>query len=206
MGPYTRAFLITSWYFAWTVCIIWSCACQCGPSWDCWRGGSSSHIFYSLPLACIASDHRVFLITSFILNTLDFSKKCEDSTPFLRVPLSIFDVRHFPEEALKLPANFLSMYIPWDMLRYFLLPDPLIILAVSALISGFIFSSALVWRVSSYSAHLKRFPVFSGLQESQRDYSAPASDVLGSLIPDFFFLNSVKKKVYWDIFRALHQA
>ena len=75
MGPYTRAFLITSWYFAWTVCIICSCYCQCGPSWDCWRGGSSSHIFYSLPLACIASDHRGFFNYRFYSKHLGLFKK-----------------------------------------------------------------------------------------------------------------------------------
>ena len=41
------------------------------------------------------------------------------------------------EEALKLPVNFLSLSIPHKLLGFFLLPDPPIVLEVSALVSGF---------------------------------------------------------------------
>ena len=45
----------------------------------------------------------------------------------------------------------------------------------------------------------KRFPVFSVLQNFRRYCSAPASDVLGSLLPSFLFCRSVMKKVYWGL-------
>ena len=80
---------------------------------------------------------------------LGLSEKLNNSAPFLRVPRSVFDVRNFPEEALKLPDNFLSRSIPCKMLKFFLLPDPPIISEVSALVSGMLFYYALIWRISS---------------------------------------------------------
>ena len=79
---------------------------------------------------------------------LGLLKKNEDSNPFLRVPLSIFDVRCFPEEALKFLTNSLSVSLPRELLSFFLPPDPPIILLVSDLVYGLLFSSALVWRFS----------------------------------------------------------
>ena len=134
----------------------------------------------------MSSSRRVFL-TRFIPNTLAFQIKLEDSAQYLRVPLSVFYVRRFPEEAPKFPENFLSLSTPCKLLRFFLPPDPPIISAVSAIFAGLLFSFTLIWRVYLGCVHPKRFPVFSGLQNYWRDCSAPASDVLGSLLPDFLF-------------------
>ena len=60
-------------------------------------------------LAQLASGHSC-LVYNVYLNTLDFWKNLEDATPILRVPLSVFDVLCFPEEAPKLPENFLSLF------------------------------------------------------------------------------------------------
>ena len=62
---------------------------------------------------------RVILFASCIPNTLAFWINIEDPALFLRVPLSIFSVRFFPEEALKLPAKFLSLSIQRNLLRLF---------------------------------------------------------------------------------------
>ena len=67
-------------------------------------------VFFSLGL---------FWFTSCIPNTLAFWINIEDPALFLRVPLSIFSVRFFPEEALKLPAKFLSLSIQRNLLRLF---------------------------------------------------------------------------------------
>ena len=44
-------------------------------------------------------------------NALDFWQNLEYTAPILRVPLSIFDVLRFPEEATKLQANFLLFFL-----------------------------------------------------------------------------------------------
>ena len=46
-----------------------------------------------------------------IFNTLAYRKNIEDFSPFLGVPLLIFDVRSFPEEAPDLSDNLLSLSI-----------------------------------------------------------------------------------------------
>ena len=52
----------------------------------------------------------------------------------------------------------------------------------------------------------KRFPVVLGPQNTRRDCSEPASDVLGSLLPDFLSYCSSTKKVSWDLFPALRRS
>ena len=55
----------------------------------------------------------VFIFTRFVSKTLVFQKSLEDSAPFLRVPLLIFDVQSFPEETLKLPEISDSLRAIW---------------------------------------------------------------------------------------------
>ena len=52
----------------------------------------------------------------------------------------------------------------------------------------------------------KRIPVLSGLQNPQRDCSAPERYVMGSLLYAFLYCCSPTKKVYWDLFPALRRA
>ena len=71
----------------------------------------------------------------------------------------------------------------------FLLPDPPIISEVSALVARLLFSYALVLRVSLGSACQTSFPVFSGLQNYWREYSAPASNDTPRL-----------RAMFWEVF------
>ena len=57
-----------------------------------------------------------------------------------------------------------------------------------------------------YLACPKRIPVLSGLQNPQRDCSAPERYVMGSLLYAFLYCCSATKKVYWDLFPALRRA
>ena len=52
----------------------------------------------------------LFCFTVCVPNTLAFQLKLEDTAPIFRVPLSIFDVLRFLEEAMKLPVKFLSFF------------------------------------------------------------------------------------------------
>ena len=61
----------------------------------------------------------LFCFTRCISNTLAFRRILEDSALFLRVTLSIFDVRRFPEEAPELPAKFLSLSLPRELVSFF---------------------------------------------------------------------------------------
>ena len=101
------------------VWIIWSWAWQHGPTRD--MSAKNIVLPYSLHPPSGASVFLTFFVCfkRCITNTLDFQIKLEDCAPLFRVPLSIIDVRHLPEEALKLPANFLSLSIPRELLRFF---------------------------------------------------------------------------------------
>ena len=92
-------------------------------------------------------------------------EKLEDSSPLFRVPLFIFGVRRFHEEALKLQADFLSLSIPRKILRVFLLYDPPIISAVSTIFNGLPLFSDIVWRFSSGSCLSQKVPYFIGAPE-----------------------------------------
>ena len=54
---------------------------------------------------------------------MGFWKNLENSAPFLRISLSIFDIRRFPEEAPELPVNFISLSISAQASEVFLPPD-----------------------------------------------------------------------------------
>ena len=62
----------------------------------------------------------LFCVTRLPVNsrTLSIQRQLEDSALFFRVPLSVFDVRRFPEEASKLPVNFLSLFITRELLIF----------------------------------------------------------------------------------------
>ena len=71
------------------------------------RGGFSSHIFPDVSITVgYPPSFGLFIFARCVYNTLEFRKSLEDSSTFLRVPLLIFDVQRFTEEALKSPANF----------------------------------------------------------------------------------------------------
>ena len=152
---------------------------------------------------CLAYSHWVFFCTSYIPNTLAFWRKLEDSSPFLRVPFSIFDVRHIPEEALKFPVIFI-FHIPF---RASCWSFSLLLIHLSHLRSPLLPPGCLFPPFFSGgflgSALPKRFPIFLRVQNSWRDWSAPASNILRIIIPAFLFCISVTKKVSWDIFPSL---
>ena len=56
------------------------------------RGGFYSHIVYTCSLGQLASEKCVFVLHCVFRPPWTFGEKLEDSAPFLRVPLSIFDV------------------------------------------------------------------------------------------------------------------
>ena len=70
----------------------------------------------------------------------------------------------------------------------------LILLAVSNIVTGFLYSSAHVWWWYC-GIIVPWLPVQQGVQCSQRNCFATASDFPGSLLPAFCFLRSVMKKV-----------
>ena len=91
---------------------------------------------------------------------LGLSAKYWGLSPFLRVPLSIFDVQPFTEEALKLRTNLLSLSLPRELLSFFLPPYQQIILAVSDLVSRLIFYYDDIWRFSSGYCSSPKVPCF----------------------------------------------
>ena len=56
------------------------------------QGSFYSHIVYTCSLGQLASEKCVFVLHCVFRPPWTFGKKLEDSAPFLRVPLSIFDV------------------------------------------------------------------------------------------------------------------
>ena len=53
-----------------------------------------------------------FFFARCIPATLTFWRNLEESAPMLRVPLSVFDVLHFPEKAPKFPVSFI-LFFQW---------------------------------------------------------------------------------------------
>ena len=77
------------------------------------------------------------------------------------VPLSILDVRFFPEAVPKLSENFLSLSLPRDLLSFYF---RLIILEDSDFFDGLPISTrSYVGVLSGLSVVPKSFPIFSGL-------------------------------------------
>ena len=77
-----------------------------------WRGGFSSHIFYTLLLARLEYYHCVCFILQVVLQHLVILEKIEDSAPFLSV--SLFELlcpEFFRRRLRKLLENFLSLEI-----------------------------------------------------------------------------------------------
>ena len=72
--------------------------------------------------------------------------------------------------------------------------------------TGFYFTPFLFGRFLRDIACPKRLPVFSGIQNSLRDFSVPSSDVLESLLTALLFRCSVTKKVSWDLPPDIQQA
>ena len=83
---------IHSEHVAWTVCIIWSCAFQCGPI----RGWLARRIFppyFPWCLSWLAYAHWVCFVLQYVFETHCTSRKIlENSTPFLRVTLFGFSM------------------------------------------------------------------------------------------------------------------
>ena len=106
-----------------------------------WRCGFSYHIFpdVSITVGYIPS-LSLFIFISCVSNTLDFRRNIEESTPFLRAPLYIFDVWRFPEEALKLPETFLTLSAQAD------LSVPSDLLGVSDIVARLPIVRPLLWR------------------------------------------------------------
>ena len=91
MHPYI---FITGQHVAQPVCIVWSWACQRGPTW----GWSARRILLPYSLLPPSGDSVLYLLvflTRCIPSTLAFRQKLKDFAPFLRVTLSIFNVRYF---------------------------------------------------------------------------------------------------------------
>ena len=116
---YTHEFVITGRRILGRSAYL-SCTFQRGPS----RGWSARQIILPYILHPPSGAAVIFPLDFFMFYKVYFrytalSEKLEDSAPFLRVPLSILDVRRFPEEAPKLSANFLSLSVPLNLLRFF---------------------------------------------------------------------------------------
>ena len=148
----------------------------------------------------------VFLFTRCIPNTLAFRRNLEDPLcswefPFKFLMSGVFRRRiqscriiifHFPFWASCWGFFFLLIYRLYCWC-------PLLLTGCSfpQLLYG-----SFLWAI----ACPKRFPFFLGIQNSRRDCSAPASNVLGSLLPAFLFRRSVTKKISWTLFPALLRA
>ena len=101
---------------------LFSCACQRCPSWD-WYARRiliqylSWYLYHGWHLTYVG----IFKIRC-AFNTLEFRKNIEESAPFLRVLLFIFNVWRFLEEAPKLSANFMTVStqdgssVPYELL------------------------------------------------------------------------------------------
>ena len=128
-----------------------------------------------------------FCFSNFWEYTLDFWQKLEESYLLLRVPLSIFGVRYVSWGGLKLWANFISLYLPYARATESFLPHDIL--------GGLRFCHQvsdihpLICRRSIQDLPCpKRFPSFLGIQNYWSGCSAPASDVLRSLLPDCLYL------------------
>ena len=131
-------------------------------------------------------------------------EKLEDSVSFLKVPLfgllcPIFFWRRYKVVILfSLTGNFRTSF--WGF-TYFLSywRSPLLLLCCS-------FPLILTGRITRTLARPKRCPVFLGLRNARRRYSAPLSSVLGSRRHAFLFCHSVTNKVSWALFPAFRMA
>ena len=147
----------------------------------------------------------LFWFTTFITNTLTFWWNLEDPALSLRVPLSIFHVRRFPEDAQKFLANFLSLSILSKILKIFFRLIHQSYRRSPLLFPGFYFPLLLygwfIWNLI--------FPKGSLL--------CWGSESLAWLIrtyewctrkpsPCHLFFHSVTMKVSWDIFPDLQEA
>ena len=112
--------LITGLNVSWTACIIWSCACQRGPSRGWSASGSSSHKVYTSLLERLVYAYYCFFYKVYY-NTLDIflrwilirvwsGHSLEGSAPFLRVLLNSLSVRSFSEKIMKLSDIFLIVH------------------------------------------------------------------------------------------------
>ena len=82
------------------------------------QGKFSYHIVYTRLMAHLASAHWAVLFYKVYSKSLAFWRKIEDSAPFFRFPLSVFNLQRFQEEAPKLPADFLSLSILRKLLGF----------------------------------------------------------------------------------------
>ena len=74
------------------------------------RQGGSSYRNFTAKTGKVVFPSIIIYFYKLYLKTLAFWKNLEDSTPILRVPLSIFDVLRFTEEAPNFPDNFFRYY------------------------------------------------------------------------------------------------
>ena len=187
-GPCTREFVIHGRRIDRTACIIWSCACQHGPS------GFWLVVFDSLCLllcpARFSSSHLgdFFVLQGVSYNTLPLWKNIEGSSPFLRVPIACWCVWCFWR-------RLRSCWWIWcQFLRNLDCMICPIFLAVSNIVSGLIYLSALIWR-RSCGIIVPWLPVQKRFQITQRDCFVTARDFTGSLLPVFWFHISVVKNI-----------
>ena len=88
------------------------------------RGGFSSHIFPYVSITVVyLPSLSLFIFIGCVFNTLAFWGNIEGSALFLGVPLYIFDVRCFPEEAPKFLVNFILLSISLWAAEVFLPPN-----------------------------------------------------------------------------------
>ena len=142
--------------------------------------------------------------TRFIPNTLDLWKKLDDSAPFLRVPLFDIICPKISGGGSKIVGEFSPTENVcascWGFPSYQYYWRSLLLLP------GWHFPPISSGGFLRALPCLKRLPVFSGIQNSWRDCSALARDVLGIIIPAFLSHHSMTKNVSWNLFPAIRRA
>ena len=126
-----------------------------------WRGGFSSHSVNTYLLMRLSSSQWVCFVLQCAFQTpWPSGKKLRTPLHYWGFPFLIFFVWHFSGGGSKICWQVLSHWkFPRKFLRFYLF---LIFLAVSTLVSEFLFSFCLIWRVSLGSCLSKTFFCFLG--------------------------------------------
>ena len=155
-------------------------------------GGYSSHIL-TPALWCVWHLPIFFLSLQDVFQTpWSFSANMRTLFHYWGFPLSILFVRYFLEAVTKLSENFLSLEISVRAAEFSALP---IISMVSNHVSGFMIFNRSAGGVL-VGIFVPMFCIFLGvLWSSQKDCSATADNVRGSLLPVFYFTLLMMEKV-----------
>ena len=205
--------------------MFWSCACQRGPSWGCWRGGFSSHKVFTHPLARLAYALRCLFLQGIYQQPWIFAfagySAVSDLDSHLRDPLRSwgsfvsFDVFENFRGGSKVIGKFSRCSrVSW-------LESHLTYSGVSALVTGSdlfpgisaLLSSLVIWPSDRSFGGVSRgllIPMLSLIirvsRRSWQDYFAIVSNFLGSFLPSFCCSCIYTKKVSSDVLPYIRQA